>query len=80
MNPSLSTDHCLMITETTNEASLTALLEAHDSYFLPKDRALAIITDVRNGVSHWPSLAKRLHLSESEVKVFEGRLNLFNEP
>jgi serine/threonine-protein kinase HipA len=77
MNPSLSTDHCLMITETTNEASLTALSEAHDAYFLPKDRALAIIAEVRNGVSRWPSLAKRLHMNETEVRVFESRLNLF---
>lgn len=77
MNPSLSTDHCLMITESTNESSLTALSEAHDSYFLPKERAFAIIAEVRSAISRWPSLAKRLHLSEAEVKVFEGRLNLF---
>lgn len=77
MNPSLSKDQCLMISETTNEASLTALYEAHDSYFLPKDRSLAIIEEVRHGVSSWPTLAKRLHLSEGEVKIFECRLNLF---
>lgn len=77
MNPSLGTDHCLMITETTNEANLTALSEAYDSYFLPKKRALAIIAEVRGAVCRWPSLAKRLHLSEAEVKIFEGRLNMF---
>ena len=77
MNPSLSKDQSLLISETTNEASLTALYEAHDSYYLPKDRALAIIKEVRHGVSRWPNLAKRLKLSESEVKIFEGRLNLF---
>lgn len=77
LNPSLSTNHCLMITETTNEASLTALSEAHDSYFLLKERALAIIAEVRSAVSRWPSLAKRLHISEAEVKLFERRLNLF---
>ena len=77
MNPSLSKDHCLMITETTNESSLTALSEAHDSYFLPKKRALEIIAEVRNAVSRWPSLAKRLHINETEVQVFRERLNLF---
>ena len=77
MNPSLSSNHCLMITESTNESSLTALSEAHDAYFLPKERAIAIITEVRRAISRWPSLAKRLHLSETEVKVFERRLNLF---
>ena len=77
MNPSLSTDQCLMISETTNEASLTALSEASDAYFIPKQRALAIIEEVRRGVSRWTSLARRLHLSETEVKFFEGRLNLF---
>lgn len=77
INPSLSTDHCLMITETTNESSLTALLEAHDSYFLPKERANAIISEVRDAISHWPSLAKRLRINETEVKLFEGRLNKF---
>lgn len=77
MNPSLSTDQCLMISETTNEASLTALSEASDAYFLPKQQALAIIEEVRRGVSRWRSLARRLHLSETEVKFFEGRLDLF---
>lgn len=77
MNPSLSTNHCLMITESTNESSLVALSEAHDAYFLSKERAFAIIAEVRSAVSRWPSLAKRLHLSEAEVKVFEGRLNMF---
>ena len=50
---------------------------AHESYFLPKEKALAIIAEVRSGVSRWSSLAKRMHLNETEVKVFEGRLNLF---
>ena len=77
MNPSLSTNHCLMITESTNESSLVALSEAHDAYFLSKERAFAIIAEVRSAVARWPSLAKRLHLSEAEVKVFEGRLNMF---
>lgn len=77
MNPSLSKDQCLMISETTNEASLTALSEASDAYFLPKERALAIIAEVRRGVSRWTSLAKRLHMSATEVKFFEGRFNLF---
>ena len=77
MNPSLSTNHCLMITESTNESSLVALSEAHDAYFLSKERAFAIIAEVRSAVSRWPSLAKRLHLSEAEVTVFEGRLNMF---
>ena len=77
MNPSLSTDQCLMISETTNEASLTALSEASDAYFLPKQQALAIIEEVRRGVSRWRSLARRLHLSETEVKFFESRLDLF---
>lgn len=77
MNPSLSRDQCLMISETTNEASLTALAEANDAYFLPKERAHAIIEEVRRGVSRWTSLAKRLQMSEAEVKFFEDRLNLF---
>jgi len=77
MNPSLSKDQSLMISENTNEASLTALSEASDAYFIPKERALAIIEEVRHGVSRWPALAKRLHLSEAEVRLFESRLNLF---
>ena len=66
-----------MISETTNEASLTALAEANEAYFLPKERAHAIIEEVRRGVSRWTSLAKRLQISEAEVKFFEDRLNLF---
>lgn len=77
MNPSLSLSQSLMITETTNEANLEALLEAHDAYFLSKERASEIIASVKVRASRWPMLAKQLRMPEAEVKVFEGRLNKF---
>lgn len=77
INPSLSMEQSLMISETTNESSLEALTEAHDSYFLPKQRAESIIEEVRTGMKRWPSLAKRLHIPPSEAALFEARLNRF---
>lgn len=77
INPSLSQTQSLMISETTNESSLTALLEAHDAYFISKAKAEAIIREVRAGVAAWPTLAKYLHLAAAEVSVFSDRLNAF---
>ena len=77
LNPSLSLTQALMISETTNESSLTALREAHDSYFITAARADAILAEVKAAIRGWPSLAKRLHLAPSEVALFADRLNRF---
>lgn len=77
LNPSLSLTQALMISEATNESSLTALREAHDAYFLPRSRAEAILMQVRTAFAQWPSLAKQLHLSPAEVAMFADRLNRF---
>lgn len=77
LNPSLSQTQSLMISETTNESSLTALLEAHEAYFLPKETAEFIIGKVRAGVSKWPALARQLHIPPSETALFSNRLNQF---
>ena len=77
LNPSLSEEQSIMISETTNEASLAALLEAHDSYFIPKSRAESIVTEVRLQIKKWPALAKQLHIPSSEVAIFSDRLNMF---
>ena len=78
LNPGLSQSQSLMITDSTNEASLTALLEAHDAYFISRSKALSILAEVRQGVSKWPILAKRLHLPQAEVSLFSGRLDQFH--
>lgn len=75
LNPSLGYEQSLMISETTNEASLAALLEAHDSYFIPKRRAESIIDEVRSQMKKWPALAKQVHIPSSEVAIFSDRLN-----
>lgn len=77
LNPSLAQSQSLMISETTNEASLSALLEAHDAYFLPRPRAESLIAQVRSGVAKWPALAKQLHIPTAEVTLFSPRLNQF---
>ena len=77
INPSLSRTQSLMISETTNESSLTALQEAHDAYFISKTKAETIVREVRAGVATWPALAQQLHLAAAEVSVFSDRLNAF---
>ena len=64
-----------MISETTNDASLTALLDAHDSYFLSKKKAESIVAEVMAKMAQWPALARQIHLSPSEVALFANRLN-----
>lgn len=75
LNPSLSHEQSLMISETTNDASLTALLDAHDSYFLSKKKAESIVAEVMAKMAQWPALARQIHLSPSEVALFANRLN-----
>ena len=77
LNPSLTQTQSLMISETTNEASLTALLDAHDAYFLSKEKAQEIIAQVCKGVATWPSLAKQLQIPQGEVNLFAGRMDQF---
>ncbi len=77
INPSLSDSQSLMISESTNEANLAALLDAHDEYFISKAKAETVIGEVRSSLSSWPSLAKRLHLPAAEVSLFSPRLNRF---
>jgi len=77
LNPSLSQTQSLMITETTNEADLNALLAAHDAYFLPGKKAEEIVTAVKKGLKKWESLAHYLKIPASEVSLFEARLNQF---
>ena len=77
LNPSLSLTQALMISDTTNESSLTALRGAHEAYFLSATKADSILAEVKAGVRGWPSLAKRLHLLPAEVALFADRLNRF---
>jgi len=77
LNPSLSQSQSLMISETTNEASLEALLEAHDAYFISRQKAKAVIAQVRENLSKWPTLARQLQIPQAEIALFSGRLNQF---
>lgn len=75
LNPSLREEQSIMISETTNKASLTALLEAHDSYFMSQKKAESIVAEVKLQMKKWPALAKQLHIPSSEVAIFSDRLN-----
>lgn len=74
INPSLNNHQALMITESSNEADLQLLLENHNYYFISKDVAQSIITEVRTAIKQWQQLAKRLHIKSNEVELFRPRI------
>ena len=74
INPSLNNHQALMITESSNEADLQLLLENHNNYFISKDVAQSIISEVRTAIKQWQQLAKRLHIKSNEVELFRPRI------
>lgn len=74
INPSLNNYQALMITNNSNEADLHLLLENHNDYFISKDVAQSIITEVRTAIKQWQQLAKRLHIKTNEVELFRPRI------
>lgn len=74
INPSLNNHQALMITESSNEADLQLLLENHNYYFISKDVAQSIISEVRTAIKQWQQLAKRLHIKSNEVELFRPRI------
>ena len=71
MNPTLNDHQALLINSTTNRADLQALLDSSEEYMIGKKDAQNIISEVKEGVKHWRSIASRLGIAKREVDVFE---------
>ncbi len=71
MNPTLNDHQALLINSTTNHADLKVLLDSCEEYMIGKKDAQNIISEVKEGVKHWRSIASRLGIAKREVDVFE---------
>ena len=71
MNPTLNDHQALLINSTTNHADLQILLDSSEEYMIGKKDAQNIISEVKEGVKHWRSIASRLGIAKREVDVFE---------
>lgn len=74
MNPSLSDHQALLITDDSNEADLRLLLQHHDDYYIKSDVAETIVAEVREAVKKYRALAKRLHIKQNEMELFQTRI------
>lgn len=76
LNPTNKREQSLLITETTNESSLEALLEGATLYLLNQSEAKSIIDEVISAVKNWQQVATRCQISKSEQERFAERFLL----
>lgn len=75
MNPTLNEYQSLLISATSNKASLSILLDACEDYMLNRKTAEKIISEVVEAVKGWRELATRLSISKREADMFAGVLD-----
>ena len=75
MNPTLSEFQSLLISATSNKASLSILLDACEDYMLNRSTAEKIISEVIEVVKRWRELATQLGISKREMDMFAGVLD-----
>ncbi|MBQ1698608.1 MAG: HipA domain-containing protein, partial [Bacteroidales bacterium] len=73
LNPSLSYDHAIMITDNTNHSDLQMLYNNCESYMLEPPKAKEIIQRVCDAVSDWQRLAVKLQIAKAEMEMFRRR-------
>ena len=67
--------HALLINDNSNESNLNLLLNSHKDYFITKEKAQNIIGEVLDAVRQWRTMAKKVGLKNSEIEMFQSRLN-----
>ena len=70
MNPTNSEFQSLLVTQSSNKADLTLLLEASESYMIPRVEALEIIRQVTDTISTWRVKAAKIGITPSEQTLF----------
>lgn len=73
LNPTLGRYQSLLISPSSNDADLGALLSAHEEYMLREPTARAIVDEVLAAMSRWQGVATRLGLPQTERDVFAHR-------
>lgn len=70
MNPTSNEYQSLLIDNSTNQADLSILLEACESYMINKDTANQIISEVVTVIKEWKALANKLGIANREMELF----------
>lgn len=70
MNPTSNEYQSLLIDNSTNQADLSILSEACESYMINKDTANQIISEVITAIREWKALATRLGIANRELDMF----------
>ncbi|MCM1168659.1 MAG: type II toxin-antitoxin system HipA family toxin [Bacteroides sp.] len=79
INPTISTHQSLLIDRTTNESDTDILLNAADVYLLKKERAAAIIEEVKNAMASWRKEARKIGLPQRDMDMFGARFEGGNQ-
>ena len=73
LNPTNQLTQSLLISETTNESSLLELQNAANQYLLSKHVAEQIISEVKEAVRNWRTIATKCHIPPAEQQRFAKR-------
>lgn len=75
MNPTNQLTQSLLISPASNESSLSLLLDSCEYYMLEHSEAEQIVSDVKDTVRDWRSVAANCGVSKSEQERFARRLD-----
>lgn len=75
LNPTLANHQCLLINRGTDEADPNILLASSDDYILSREKAGAILSEVKRALAGWDNEARRLGLPQRDIDMFAPRIN-----
>lgn len=75
MNPTNNEYQSLLISSSSNKSSFDILLEASEEYMISRAEATKIISDVKNAIAGWRSIAWGLGIAKRETDLFEPVFN-----
>lgn len=70
MNSTLNEYQALLVNSTTNRADLQVLLDSSEEYLIGTEEAQRIIDEVKDGVTHWRTIATRLGIAKRDIDMF----------
>lgn len=75
INPTLQENQSLLINRSTNESDLNILLESADDYMLSKNKAVRIISEVKEAMKSWQTEARRIGIPIRDIDMFAPRID-----
>lgn len=75
LNPSVSDNHALLISDKSNCSDLNLLLDCHEDYFIEREEAYKIINEVKSSLKNWERTAASLNMPKIEISIFKEHIN-----